>query len=116
MPMKPATPVRRIFIGEKWGLSLFLVSLLFCLVKLDELRVLEVAIHASDRDVQEARHTVEEAQAQHVELEEAHHRREQQVRRSGRLPALESLARLQRGVAVLALEVHGEVVEGFVHE
>src|SRR5688572_5659330 len=103
--MKPAVPVRRTFIEGrgKSGLSLFFGALLLGLVKLDQLGVLEVAIHASDRDVQEARHAVEEAEAQHVELEEAHHRREQQVRRSGGLPALEGLARLQRGVAVLAL-------------
>src|SRR5687768_8415725 len=67
--------------------------------KLDELGVLHVAVHAADGDVQEARQAVEESQAQHVELEEAHHGREQQVRHAGALAELVGLARGQRGVA-----------------
>ena len=61
-------------------------------------------------------HAVEEAQPQDVELEEAHHRREQQVQHAGALAELVSLARGERGVAVLALEVGGEVVGRVVHQ
>src|SRR5439155_19788759 len=45
----------------------------------DQLGVLEVAVHAADRDVQEARQAVEKAEAEDVELEEAHRRRHQDV-------------------------------------
>src|SRR5688572_28752971 len=47
--------------------------------QLNELRVLHVAVHAADGDVQQSRQAVEEAQAHEVELDEAHHRREEEV-------------------------------------
>src|SRR2546421_3258094 len=96
---------------RKWGLSLF-----FRFVKLEELGVLEVAVHAADGDVQEAGHAVEETQAQDVELEEAHHRREQKVEDACAASELVGLARGEGGVAVLALKIRGEVVARVVQE
>src|SRR2546426_8643794 len=84
--------------------------------QLDQLGVLEVAVHAADRDVQEARHAVEKAEAEDVELEEAHHRRHQDVEQAGAAPELVCLARRERGVAVLPLEVPREVVRGVVQQ
>src|SRR6185503_8175158 len=77
-----------------------LLSPAFRLAQLDQLGVLEVAVHAADRDMQQARQPVEEAEAQHVELDEAHQRREREVPQAGALALLERLARGQRRVAV----------------
>src|SRR5687768_15779120 len=87
MPMKPATPVTRTLIVV--GLS-----------ELHQLRVLHVAVHAADRDVDKAGHAVEEPQAQDVELEEAHHWREQQVEDARAAALFIGLARRESGVAV----------------
>src|SRR5512134_2988639 len=106
MPIKPAAPVTRTFIGLP----------VLGLPQLDQLHVLHVAIHAADRDVQEARQAVEEAQAHDVELEEADHGREEEVHEGDVTTFLECLARGERGVAVLALEIGGEVVVGLVHQ
>src|SRR5688500_3650638 len=96
MPMKPATPVTRTLIA-------------FRLSELDQLRVLHVAVHAADRDVHDARHAIEEAQPQDVELEEAHHRREEEVDDARAMAFFIGLAGGEGGVAVLAVEVGAEV-------
>src|SRR5713226_1837854 len=128
MPMKPATPVTSTFtaengdrphfshlaIAKKWGLSPFSPAVRFA--QLDQLGVLQVAVHAADRDVQQPRNAVEKPEAQHVELEEAHQWRGEKVRDPGAEPALVGLARGERGVAVLALEIGGEVVGGVVQQ
>src|SRR6266404_4880005 len=84
--------------------------------QLDQLGVLEVAVDAADRDVQEARHAVEKAEAEDVELEKAHHRRHHEVEEAGAASELVRLARGERGVAVLPIEVRREVVRGVVHQ
>src|SRR5262245_32984274 len=109
MPMNPATPVTSTFIwGQKWGVPPFSSSL--GAAQLDQLHVFDVAVHAADRDMHEPRQAVEEAQAHEVELEEAHHRREQEVRHVRAAALLERLARGERGVAVLPLEIRREIV------
>src|SRR5262245_45105500 len=70
----------------------------FGLAQLDQLHVLHVAVHAADRDVQQPRQAVEEAQAHEVELDEAHHGREEEVQQVRAAPLLEGLARGERGV------------------
>src|SRR4051812_4119861 len=102
MPMKPAAPVTRTF---------FIGSLLLSPAQLDQLGVLHVAVHAADRDMQEARHAVEEAQAQDVELEKAHEGRQHEMQQVAAAAQLERLARGEGGVAVLAIEVSADVVE-----
>src|SRR5688500_15323601 len=101
MPMKPATPVSSTFISTALRAP-----------QLDQLGVLDVAVHAANGDVQQARQAVEEAQAHEIELDEPHHRREEEVEDAGAAPLLEGLARGERGVAVLTLEVRRQVVGG----
>src|SRR6185295_14233798 len=99
MPMNPATPVTSTFI-----------SAILRAPQLDQLGVLHVAVHAADGDVQQSRQAVEEAEAHEIELDEAHHGRAQQVEHAGAAALLERLARGERGVAVLALEIRRQVV------
>src|SRR3954471_5965163 len=98
MPMNPALPVTSTFI-----------SALLRAAQLDQLGVLHVAVHAADGDVEQSGQAVEESQAHQIELEEAHHRRAQEVEHAGALSLLERLARGERGVAVLALEIGRQV-------
>src|SRR5438309_6190555 len=102
---------------RKWGPSPFIgLYLFFRLAQFEELRVLHVAVDAADGDVQKAWHAVEEAQAQDIELEEAHDRREEEPQDAGAAAELVRLARGERGVAVLPVEVGGEIVGGVVQE
>src|SRR6186713_2706173 len=105
MPMKPAATV-----------SSTLISAILRAPQLYQLGVLHVGVDAADGDVQEARQAVEETEAHEIELDEAHHRRAQQVEHAGAASLLERLARGERGVAVLALEVGGQVVGRVVHQ
>ena len=58
--------------------------------QLDQLRVLDAAVHAADGNVQQARHAVEEAEAEHIEFEEAHDGREDEAEHARLAPALET--------------------------
>src|SRR5215212_4325734 len=69
MPMKPATPVTSTFTG----------LLRLRAMQLDQLGVLDAAVHATDADVQQSGHAVEKAEAKDIELEEPHQRREYEV-------------------------------------
>src|SRR2546430_2784837 len=82
-----STAMRLNFIGGLCRRSFYPVRSVAA-VQLDQLGVLEVAVHAADRDVQEARHAVEKAEAEDVELEKAHHRRHQDVEEAGAAPEL----------------------------
>src|SRR5438034_11314730 len=110
-----STVMRLNFIGGLCRRSFYPVPSVAA-AQLDQLGVLEVAVHAADRDVEEARHAVEKAEAEDVELEKAHHRRHQDVEEAGAAPELVRLARRERGVAVLPLEVRREVVRGVVQQ
>src|SRR6185369_17783053 len=53
------------------------------LLQLDQFRVLQEAVHAADRDVHQARQAVQAAEAEEIEFDEAHQRREGELEQAG---------------------------------
>src|SRR4051812_36558047 len=85
-------------------------------MQLHELRVLEVAVHATDGDMQQAGDAIEEAEAEHVELEETHHGGSKEMKRAGAAAELERLLRGEGRIAVLPVEIRGEAIRGVVEQ
>src|SRR6185369_4731853 len=86
------------------------------LLQLDQFRVLQEAVHAADRDVHQARQAVQAAEAEEIEFDEAHQRREGELEQAGAAAEPVQFLRGERAVAVLLVEVAAEALGRLVQQ